>query len=195
MKANIKLGDVFMDHFGLDPRRRQTARLQPQIIQPAPQEQRFEPELPPPQESRHEIVAVNVPPEPVMQKEENPQKYRDDEYIDSLQDEITSYMIKYENLKRLQNDVLEHLEDARASHLEREVEVLNAKIPQRQLMYNYNCENDRKELAACYRQHLNLKNRPTLHDVDILKCRPSLLKFTECANQNKRQFLNNPNLI
>lgn len=69
-----------MDHFALDPRRRQTRLAVKQTIQSASQPE--DQQLPPPQESRHEIVAV-IAPEPAQQEEKPTKPVQDDEYIES----------------------------------------------------------------------------------------------------------------
>jgi hypothetical protein len=90
-------------------------------------------------------------------------------------------MGKYQHLKRLQSQVLDHLQDTRASHLEREVRVLNDKIPQRDMIPTYTCEEQRKALTDCYRKYMQNKSTE-----NALVCRPQLLQFTQCADNNRR---------
>ncbi|KAL0482008.1 hypothetical protein AKO1_013147 [Acrasis kona] len=114
--------------------------------------------------------------------------------IDELKDEAKRQTVRYQLLKMTQKEVLEHLEDARTTHIEREIGQLVDRIPQRKLNYKYECEKDRDSLTKCYNNYLNLKNKNDLNGVDVLQCQPHLKKFAQCAQDSRKVFLDSEHI-
>ena len=116
-------------------------------------------------------------------------------------DEEELVALKKQNLElKYQNgQVLNHLQDGRQVHIEREVEALMAVIPQRSASMVYKCQSHNDALKQCYQTHLNAQKTAKLPEghviqLDLLKCRPFVSEFVECAQGTRREFLANNDL-
>jgi leucyl aminopeptidase len=114
-------------------------------------------------------------------------------------EELVSLRFENQQLKIQNNQILEHLQDAREYHLESEVEALMSLVPQRAVPMVYTCKDQNEALRQCYQEHLLSKDAKHMSEenvitLDIMKCRPIVNQFIQCANEARRKFLQNNDL-
>jgi len=82
---------------------------------------------------------------------------------------------------------LEHLQDARAEHLQEEIAKLDKLIPHHRTIQSYGCSTQKSALLQCYNNNNSVK-------YGALNCSDLLKEFTKCAHQKRKEFLSNQDL-
>ena len=80
-------------------------------------------------------------------------------------------------MKKQNKKLLEHLEDARAEHMEEEIKFWKKKLPKREKK-NYPCDLEKSNIMKCYE-----------NEKEILNCNEMIETFKNCSNQTRKAFL------
>jgi hypothetical protein len=83
-------------------------------------------------------------------------------------------------LKKQNQKLLHHLEDARAEHLEEEINFWKKKLPTR-TSKDYPCDAEKSNVMQCY----------TNNKDSVLKCNQVIENFKKCSNQTRKDFMKN----